>query len=254
MSKQSLTEAFNIEKSKPIVNNLNDYEIFRDKAKLEELRSRIIQNLIDNTVNKIAENQSILKKYKEQQQVSEEYSKTSKEFKRKQAEMKADMDYIRQQVPDILTGVAWNAKDRDEKILEAKHKVAIDIDNMNKQLEILKETSDEMEILNKVKADRDIYEKNFLKEHPLFNPIYEKKLSAYGENINPANRTKAFNEALTEYKTKFRDNNNDATKTNENSSEDDKPDNPSDFSPKERKAYYATIPGIIQSMRDGHKI
>ena len=188
-----------------------------------------IQNLIDNTVNKIAENESILKKYKEQQQVSEEYSKTSKEFKRKQAEMKADMEYIRQQVPDILTGVAWNAKDRDEKILEAKRKVAIDVDNMNKQLEILKETSDEMEILNKVKADRDIYEKNFLKEHPLFNPIYEKKLSAYGENINPANRTKAFNEALTEYKTKFRDNNNDATKTNENNNEDDKPDNPSDI-------------------------
>ena len=33
-----------------------------------------------------------------------------------------------------------------------------------------------------------------------------------------------------------------------------KPYNPSDFSPKERKAYYATIPGIIQSMRDGHNI
>ena len=48
MSKQSLTEAFNIEKSKPIINDLNDYEIFRDKTKLEELRSRIIQNLIDN--------------------------------------------------------------------------------------------------------------------------------------------------------------------------------------------------------------
>ena len=50
MSKQSLTEAFNIEKSKPIINNLNDYEIFRDKTKLEELRSRIIQNLIDNNI------------------------------------------------------------------------------------------------------------------------------------------------------------------------------------------------------------
>lgn len=50
MSKQSLTEAFNIEKSKPIINDLNDYEIFRDKTKLEELRSRIIQNLIDNNI------------------------------------------------------------------------------------------------------------------------------------------------------------------------------------------------------------
>ena len=159
-----------------------------------------IQNLIDDTVAKIAENEATLKKYKEQQQVSEEYGKTSKEFKHKQAEMKADMEYVRQQVPDVLTGVAWNAKDRDEKILEAKHKITIDIDNINKQLEILKETSKEMEILNQVKANRDMYEKNFKRQHPLFVPIYEEKLSKYGENITLANRTEAFDEAITEYK------------------------------------------------------
>ena len=36
MSKQSLTEAFNIEKSKPIINDLNDYEIFRDKTRIKK--------------------------------------------------------------------------------------------------------------------------------------------------------------------------------------------------------------------------
>ena len=174
-----------------------------------------IQDLIDNTVAKIAENESILEKYKEQKQVSEEYGKTSKEFKRKQAEMKADMDYLRQQIPEVLTGVAWNAKDRDEKILEAKHKVAIDIDNINKQLEILKETSEEMKILNQVKADRDIYEENFKREHPLFNPIYEEKLRAYGENITPANRTKAFNEAFDEYEGELGENYNAMAEANE---------------------------------------
>lgn len=176
---------------------------------------KIIQNLIDDTVAKIAENEATLKKFKEQQQVSEEYSKTSKEFKRKQAEMKADMDYIRQQVPDVLTGVSWNAKDRDEKILEAKHKVAIDLDNINKQLEILKETSEEMKILNQVKADRDMYEENFKREHPLFNPIYEEKLSAYGENITTANRTKAFEEAFGEYEGYLGENYNAMVEANE---------------------------------------
>ena len=201
-----------------------------------------IQKLIDNTVDKIAESEATLKKYKEQQQVSEEYVKTSKEFKRKQTEMKADMEYIRQQIPDVLTGVAWNAKDRDEKILEAKHKVATDIDNINKQLEILKETSEEMKILNQVKADRDIYEENFRREHPLFSPIYEEKLRAYGENITPANRTKAFNEAFDEYEGELGENYNDMVEANEKllrsksyeiESEDDSEDNSTEFSKRE---------------------
>lgn len=160
----------------------------------------IIQKIIDNIIADIAKDETTLKKFKEQQLIGEEYDKKAVEFKRKQAEMKADMEYLRQQVPDVLTGVQWNAKDRDEKILEAKRKVAIDIDNMNKQLEILKETSDQMKILNQTKADRDIYEENFKKEHPLFNPIYEEKLSKYGENITVANRTDAFDEAIGEYK------------------------------------------------------
>lgn len=161
---------------------------------------KVIQEIIDKISDEIAKNEISLKKYKEQKQIGEEYDKIAVEYKRKQAEMKADMDYIRQQVPDVLTGVQWNAKDRDEKILEAKRKVAIDIDNMNKQLEILKETSDEMKILNEVKANSDMYEENFKKEHPSFNPIYEEKLAKYGENITVANKTNAFNEAIAEYK------------------------------------------------------
>ncbi len=168
--------------------------------------NEIIQKLIDNTVSEIVKNETTLKKYKEQQQIGEEYNKVALEFKRKEAEMKADMENIRQQIPNFLTGVQWNSKDRDEKILEAKHKAAMERDNMNKQLEILKETSEEMKALNQVKADRDIYKENFKKKHPLFNPIYEKNLLDYGENRTPADETQALIVSYLEYKTQMKAN------------------------------------------------
>ncbi len=167
--------------------------------------NEIIQKLIDDKVEEIAKNETSLKKYKEQQQIGEEYDKVAVEFKRKEAEMKANMEYIRQQIPDFLKGVQWNAKDIDEKILEAKHKAAMERDNMNKQLEILKETSDEMKTLNQVKADRDIYEENFKKKHPLFYPIYEKNLKDYGENRTVKDETEALIVSMAEYESLMKD-------------------------------------------------
>lgn len=199
---------------------------YNDKDLTEKL-----QTLIDNTVDKIAENETKLKKFKEQKQIGEEYAKVAIEFKRNEAEMKSDMEYIRQQIPDFLKGVQWNAKDRDEKILEAKHKAAIELVNMNKQLEILKETSEEMKILNQVKANRDMYEENFKKKHPLFNPIYKAKLSAYGENITQADITNAFIDSYNEYSEQLKDNIAVISKADEElnkqpgaNSEDDNPD------------------------------
>ena len=167
--------------------------------------NEIIQKLIDNTVNEIAGNEITLEKYKEQQQINEEYAKVAGEFKRKEAEMKADMEYIRQQIPDFLKNVQWNAKDRDVKILEAKHKAAMERDNMNKQLEIMKETSEEMKMINQVKADRDIYKENFKKKHPLFNPIYEKNLMDYGENRTVKDETEALIVSMAEYESQMKD-------------------------------------------------
>lgn len=48
MAKQSLRSAFDFEekKSKPLI--LNDYDIFRDKRLLDTLRTKIVENLIDN--------------------------------------------------------------------------------------------------------------------------------------------------------------------------------------------------------------
>ena len=50
MSKKSLTQAFDVKPSVIKVNNISDYEVFSDKELLDDLRSKIIQNLIDENI------------------------------------------------------------------------------------------------------------------------------------------------------------------------------------------------------------
>lgn len=50
MSKQSLIDAFEVKPTSLKVENISDYEIFRDKELLETLRTNIIQNLIDEKI------------------------------------------------------------------------------------------------------------------------------------------------------------------------------------------------------------
>jgi len=57
MAKQSLIEAFNVQPKKLDAKMVNDYDIFPDKELLDSLRSKIIQDLIDNNIpeNKMLE-------------------------------------------------------------------------------------------------------------------------------------------------------------------------------------------------------
>lgn len=50
MSKTSLIDAFNIERKAPKIHSLSDYEIFPDKKLLDELRTTIVENLIDKDI------------------------------------------------------------------------------------------------------------------------------------------------------------------------------------------------------------
>jgi len=50
MKKTSLVEAFNIERKETTRPSLNDYDIFQDKKLLDELRTRIIENIIDKEI------------------------------------------------------------------------------------------------------------------------------------------------------------------------------------------------------------
>lgn len=57
MNKMSLIDAFEVKPSTLKVNNISDYEIFQDKELLDNLRTKIIQNLIDENIpeNKLLE-------------------------------------------------------------------------------------------------------------------------------------------------------------------------------------------------------
>ncbi len=50
MAKTSLMEAFHIERKPGKITNLNDYEIFPDKNLLDQLRTKIVENLIDQEI------------------------------------------------------------------------------------------------------------------------------------------------------------------------------------------------------------
>lgn len=50
MAKQKLTEVFDIKPGHVKVDNISDYEVFQDKELLDNLREKIIQNLIDNNI------------------------------------------------------------------------------------------------------------------------------------------------------------------------------------------------------------
>ena len=50
MKKTSLLDAFEVNKDKRSVIPVSDYEIFEDKELLDELRTKIIENLIDTEI------------------------------------------------------------------------------------------------------------------------------------------------------------------------------------------------------------
>ena len=52
MANNNLVDAFNIKKKSVVINDVIDYDVFPDKEKLEDLRTKIVQNLIDNVVPK----------------------------------------------------------------------------------------------------------------------------------------------------------------------------------------------------------
>lgn len=50
MKKNSLLEAFNIERKTTKTNQVNDYDVFPDKELLDDLRTRIVENIIDKEI------------------------------------------------------------------------------------------------------------------------------------------------------------------------------------------------------------
>lgn len=165
-----------------------------------------LQTLIDKKNMEIDETNAKIKTLNEQQQILDKYEQVSKEFNDAKSKLNVSEKYLKEKYPDILGEVNFDAKDRDEIMLDLTNKAVMEIDEYNKQLEKLKETSDEMKTLTYMKYTRDKYEENFMNEHPLFVPIYNELLDFIGENVTLSDKTNAFNEAVTEYREQLKDN------------------------------------------------
>lgn len=50
MAKKTLTEAFDVKPKETPKNGLKDYDIFGDKGLLDSLRTKIVQNLIEENI------------------------------------------------------------------------------------------------------------------------------------------------------------------------------------------------------------
>lgn len=61
MAKKKFVDAFNIKVEEPIKESFKDFEAFPNKVLLDELRSKIIQNLIDHNVNRYQDMNAYMK-------------------------------------------------------------------------------------------------------------------------------------------------------------------------------------------------
>lgn len=162
--------------------------------------TEILEELTDKKVTEINNYEIQIKRLKEQQQILEKYEQLIKEFNDKRSKVNVSIEYLQEKYPDLLKDIKLDSKNIDEIILDLMNKAVIDIDELNKQLEMFKEAREETKIMDQTKASRDMYEEHFKKENPLFNPIYKRQLNAFGGNITQANKTDAIYEAINEYK------------------------------------------------------
>src|SRR5574344_2146077 len=61
MAGKNFTEEFNMKIAKPSFDNVSDYNAFHNKAILEELRTKIIQNLIDSDLTNLSSEDNLVK-------------------------------------------------------------------------------------------------------------------------------------------------------------------------------------------------
>ena len=96
--------------------------------------------------DRIAELEAKIKKYKKQEELSEELVQIKTELTRKESERKSAMEYLRKMFPDDLKGVQYNDTQLTKKLEELIDKKNTEIDETNAQIKIL---NDQQQILDK---------------------------------------------------------------------------------------------------------
>ena len=211
------------EKNKELNNpvRLKEIEVEGLNAQIEYVNKQIKEGNKDK--KKLAILEETLKALNEHKETAEKLKKATDEIKQIESRLSVLLKPLRGIYPE-LKYLRINNKQLYDNETDIINEITLKIDYYNKQIEKINEDKEMIQTLKQTKEKYDMYEENMRKEHPIFDIIYEEKLSEYGENITPEVKEKVFNEALNEHKIKLRDYINDESKTNENDSEEDKPD------------------------------
>ena len=225
------------EKNKELNNpvRLKEIEVEGLNAQIEYVNKQIKEGNKDK--KKLAILEETLKALNEHKKKKKKLKKATDEIKQIESRLSVLLKPLRGIYPE-LKYLRINNKQLYDNETDIINEITLKIDYYNKQIEKINEDKEMIQTLKQTKEKYDMYEENMRKEHPIFDIIYEEKLSEYGENITPEVKEKVFNEALNEHKIKLRDYINDESKTNENDSEEDKPDkSPSDNNEEDNPDY-----------------
>lgn len=211
------------EKNKELNNpvRLKQIEVEGLNAQIEYINKQIKEGNKDKKELAILEER--LKTLNEHKETAEKLKKATDEIKQIESRLSVLLKPLRGIYPEIKY-MRINNKQLYDNAIDIINEITLKIDYYNKRIDSINEHKEMIQTLKQTKEKYDMYEENMRKEHPIFDLIYEEKLSEYGENITPEVKEKVFNEAMNEHKMKLRDYINDESKTNENDSEEDKPD------------------------------
>lgn len=150
------------------------------------------------TRDKIQEYEVAIKTLNERKERYNKLGKVKNDLEEKQSELKALFHKVKKGV-DELKGKQWNENNIDEIVTDVTHEIAMEIDECNKQLEIMNENSNETKTLKQTREARDMHLQNMMREHPLFKPVYEVHINELGENRTLADETNALRKAIYDY-------------------------------------------------------
>lgn len=170
------------------------------EAYIKEMEDKIAKGDVKDkdTREAIAKIDVQMKTLNDRTALIEKLSKKKQELADKEADVKMRFDDVRKKNPE-LNGVRWDGRKTDEIVNELIHKRTMAIDEYNKQIEMMKEGSNEMKTLNQTREARDMHLQNMKEEHPFFKPVYEVHINELGENRTLADETNALRKAIYDY-------------------------------------------------------
>lgn len=166
------------------------------KAQLEEMKKN--KDDEPKTRQEIAKLNQDIENLTKRMQLMNELDKKNEEAARLKAGIKAKMDTIRKNNPN-LKGERWDGETTPEKIIELTAFIEEEKTNLNELMEKVKSTSKEVKTMNEARNAYTAHLVNLMKEHPLFEPTYNANSKLLGENKSAKDELTIFNKSMHDY-------------------------------------------------------